>query len=147
MIKTIVIFYCFIITIGNEVAKVMFLHLFVNHSVHRGRSASVHAGIPHHPPWDQAPPNQAPPPKPGTPLGPGPPDHALHQDQAPPRDKAPPCQQTATVADGTHPTGMHFCFYFTRNTHCAISAHFFKIATSINSCSPSAAFLAAFTYN
>ena len=36
-----------IFTVRNEVAKVMFLHLSVSHSVHRGGgSASVHAGIP-----------------------------------------------------------------------------------------------------
>ena len=56
---------CELITVRNEVAKVMFLHL----SVHRG-SASVHAGIPSpgrgHPP-DQAPP----PPGVGTPLADG----------------------------------------------------------------------------
>ena len=37
-------------------AKVIFLHLSVIHSVHRGGSASVHAGIP--PPPDQTPPPQ-----------------------------------------------------------------------------------------
>ena len=40
----------------------------------------------------------------GTPPGPGTP---------PPWDQAPPptpLQQTATVADGTHPTGMHSCY-------------------------------------
>ena len=31
-------------------------------------------------------------------------------DQAPP-DQAPPPQQTTTVADGTHPTGMHSCLF------------------------------------
>ena len=47
------------------VAKVIFLHLSVIHSVHRGRgSASVHAGIPpprpgRIPPWEQTPPDQA----------------------------------------------------------------------------------------
>ena len=83
-----------VIAVCNEVAKVMFLH----HSVlNGGGSASVHVGMPapgsrhlprdQGPPWDQAPPwNQAPaPPGPGTP------------------------QQTATVADGRHPTGMHSC--------------------------------------
>ena len=57
---------------------------------------SVHAGIPH------------PPPGPGTPRpGPG-----THRDQTPPGTRHPsPCQQTATVADGTHPTGMHSCLF------------------------------------
>ena len=56
-----------IFTVHNEVAKVMFLHLSVSHSVHKeGGSASVHAGIPtplgadpprsRHSPKDQAPP-------------------------------------------------------------------------------------------
>ena len=31
-------------------------------------------------------------------------EHALRQTHPPP-------QQTATAADGTHPTGMHFCLY------------------------------------
>ena len=54
-----------LITGRNEiVAKVIFLHLSVIHSVHRGGSASVHAGIPPPPgsrppgsdtPWDQTP--------------------------------------------------------------------------------------------
>ena len=36
-----------------------------------------------------------------------PPDQAPHlPDQAPPREQTPPLE-TATVADGTHPTGMH----------------------------------------
>ena len=38
-------------------------------------------------------------PQAGTPPGPG----------TPPRTRYPP-QQTATVADGMHPTGMHSCF-------------------------------------
>ena len=44
------------ITVRNEVAKVMFLHLSVSHSV-PGGSASVLAGIPHTPPPEQAPPS------------------------------------------------------------------------------------------
>ena len=28
-----------------------------------------------------------------------------------PPDQAPPPQQTTTVADGTHPTGMHSCLF------------------------------------
>ena len=34
----------------TKFAKVMFLHLSVSHTVHRGMSASVYAGI-HTPPW------------------------------------------------------------------------------------------------
>ena len=82
----------------------MFLHLSVSHSVHRGRgSALVHAGI-RPPPWDQ------------TPLGPGTPLSSRHPPgtrhtpgPGTPRHQVPPRQQTATVADGTHPTGMHSC--------------------------------------
>ena len=59
----------------------MFLHLSVSHSVHRGRSAPVHAGIP---PWADTP-----------------------RADTPSRADTP--QQTATAADGTHPTGMHSC--------------------------------------
>ena len=50
---------------------------------HGGGSASVHAGIPH--PLEQ------------TPLG-----------VDTPREHTPP-RETATAADGTHPTGMHSC--------------------------------------
>ena len=74
------------ITVRNEVAKVMILHLFVYLST-RG-SVSVHAGDT---PLDQAPRTRHP-------LGPG------------PLRSRPPPQQTVTAADGTHPTGMHSCF-------------------------------------
>ena len=53
---------CSVVTGRNEVvARVIFLHLSVIHSVHGGRvSASVHAGIPHTPPgtppWADTPP-------------------------------------------------------------------------------------------
>ena len=57
-------------------------------------SASVHAGI--HPRVD-------------TPLGRHPPGR-----HPPWVDTPPPLGQTATAADGTHPTGMHSCIY--RNT-------------------------------
>ena len=61
------------------------------------------------PSLDQAPPrNQAPHP-PGSRL---PRTRHTCRDQAPSLDQAlppPPPQQTATVADGTHPTGMHYC--------------------------------------
>ena len=49
--------------------KVMFLHLFVSHSVNGGVSASVHAGI-HDFPWaDTAPPGSPPPRQTPPPLG------------------------------------------------------------------------------
>ena len=60
-----------IITVRNEVAKVMFLQVCV--CPHGVVSASVLAGIPPH--WEQTPPGE-----------------------------------TATAADGTHPTGMHSCW-------------------------------------
>ena len=72
-------------------AKVIFLHLPVIHSVHRGGgSASVHAGIP--PPRDQ------------TPL----------EQTAPPGADIPPGKQTPAYglrAAGTYPTGMHSCLF------------------------------------
>ena len=73
----------------------MFLHLSVSHSVHGGGvSAPVHAGIhtPHlsrHPSLGRHPPPLL---ADTSPLGGHPP------------------QQTATAADGTHPTGMHSCW-------------------------------------
>ena len=86
--------FSFIFTGRNEVvAKVIFLHLPILHSVHGGgggMSASVHAGIPplgsRHLP-EQTPPEQTPPP--------------------PPRKKTPAYGQRVA---GTHPTGMHSCF-------------------------------------
>ena len=123
-----------LITGRNEVlAKVIFLHLSVIHSVHRG--GGTWPGTPPdqvHPPWDQV----NPPPGPGkpSPLGPGtPPDHPprdqVHplgpgtppgpgtpQDQVPPPGPGtppPPEQQPPEYGQrsaGTHPTGMHSCF-------------------------------------
>ena len=61
----------------------MFLHLSVSHSVHGGGGGE---GVP-----EQEPPGTR-----YTPPGPGIPPRQVH-----------PSQQTATVADGTHPTGMH----------------------------------------
>ena len=68
--------------VTGVVAKVIFLHLSVIHSVHGGGegSASVHAGIP-------------PPP-----------------DQTPPPGKQTPAYGLRAV--GTHPTGMHSCQLF-----------------------------------
>ena len=129
-----------VVTVCNEVAKVMFLHLSVSHSVHRRESASVHAGIPpprtrqgvpgpgrwclvlgglpqcmlgchtpgtRHSPRDQAPPptrTRHPPVAADTPGADTP--WSRHP---PPGSRYPPSQQTATAADGTHPTGMHSC--------------------------------------
>ena len=39
-----------------------------------------------------------------------------------PSSRHPPPQQTATAADGTHPTGMHSCIYFVLSCH--IFLHF-----------------------
>ena len=77
---------------ANEVwGKVMFLHLSVSHSVHRGGCASQHA-------MGQTPPGQTPPgrhPHPGqTPPGRHPLDTTVYGQQV----------------GGTHPTGMHTCF-------------------------------------
>ena len=66
----------------------MFLHLSVSYSVHRGVSASVHAGM-HSPSGQTSPPGQTPP----CPVHTG--------------------IDMATAADGTNPTGMHSCFHGT----------------------------------
>ena len=81
----------------TKFAKVMFLHLSVSHSVHRGGSASVHTGIPPHThPRSRHPPGADTPPPPRT--------------RHPPQSRLPlPGAETATAADGTHPTGMHSC--------------------------------------
>ena len=68
----------------------------VCHSVHRGVCLSAC--------WDTTPQEQTPPeqtPPGGDPL-----------EQTPPREQIPRSRhpQTATVADGTHPTGMHSCY-------------------------------------
>ena len=64
-------------------AKVMFLHLSVSHSVHRGEYLGRYN-----------PPGQVPPPPAGTPpLG------AVH------------AGRYGQEAGGTHPTGMHSCFH------------------------------------
>ena len=43
-------------------------------------------------------------------LGYRPPGAGTPQNRHPP-EQATPSKQTATVADGTHPTGMHSCFH------------------------------------
>ena len=95
-----------------------------------GGSASVHAGIkssreqvpprtrPDHPrsrhPLPLGP-DQTPPPQDQAPLSEQTPstlgpDPTPTREQVPPQDQTRPPQQMATVADGTHPTGMHSCF-------------------------------------
>ena len=87
--------YCTIV-IKNAivVTVVMFLHLSVSHSVHRGDVC-------------QTPPPEQTPPCANSPLGRHPPPR-----QTPPGRPPPPPipQQTATAANGTHPTGMHSCW-------------------------------------
>ena len=136
-----------LITVRNEVAKVMFLHLSVSHSVHGGSTwaGTPRGGTPPPPltgtPHRQVPPRQVHPPgqvppqagtaPPGqvhpprwvhptgryTPPGRYPQVHPLGrytpQARTSPRAGTPrqvPPQQTVTVADGTHPTGMHSCY-------------------------------------
>ena len=62
--------------------KVMFLHLSVSHSVHRGCLPQCMLGYT--------------PPRPDTPPG---------------QTRHPPPQQTVSAADVTHPTGMLSCSY------------------------------------
>ena len=69
-----------IFTVRNKFAKVMFLHVSV---CPRGVCLSAC--------WDTL-------------------SEAGPLEQTPPGDRHPPTEQTATVADGTHPTGMHSCF-------------------------------------
>ena len=83
----------------TKFAKVMFLHLSVSHSVHRGVCLSARWNTPR----DQAPPGPDNPPGPGTP---------------------PPGAETATAADGTHPTGMYSC----SNINYIILPYYFQIA-------------------
>ena len=103
-----------VITGRNEVvAKVIFLHLSVIHSVHGGEGVCLSAC------WDTTPP------RPGRhPLGPGrhPPGSGRHPQtrQTPPDQvdppgpgRHPPGKHTPAYglpAAGTHPTGMHSCW-------------------------------------
>ena len=81
---------------NKVVAKVIFLHLSVIHSVHRGGLPQCMLGyhpVPH--PQEQTSPGSRPPWK-----------------QTPPRADTPPPKQTSAYglqAAGTHPTGMHSC--------------------------------------
>ena len=122
-----------IFTVRNEVAKVMFLHESVCPQV--GMPGQVHPPGPDTPagpgapsrtrytstgpgtPWDQVPPSG-----PGTrprtryPQNQVPPGAGTHPsgaryppDQVHPLGPCAPPPETDTVADGTHPTGMHSC--------------------------------------
>ena len=99
----------------NEVvAKVIFLHLSVIHSVHRGGrgSASVHAGIP--PPLGLHTPPDYVPPRLCTPPHYVPPRLRTPWTTYPPWTMypLPPGKQTPAYglrAAGKHPTGMHSC--------------------------------------
>ena len=80
-------------TVRNEVAKVMILQTCV----------CPHGVVCLSACWDTPPPRSRHP----------------HQEQTPPgahtpREHTP--QETATAADGTHPTGMHSCYYYFRDT-------------------------------
>ena len=68
----------------TKFAKVMFLHVSVSHSVHRGVSASVHAGIP---PQEETP-------RADTPRADTPQKQTPHLEQTPPRSRHPPGGQT-----------------------------------------------------
>ena len=105
----------------TKFAKVMFLHLSVSHSVDREGSASVHAGIPY-PPAADTPPEQRPPgsrhPPEQTPLGADTPwsRHPPGPGTTPSGPGTPLGAETATAADGMHPTGMHSCWSFKEKT-------------------------------
>ena len=118
---------CFLVTVRNDIAKVMFLHLSVCpqggvpgagtpwDQVHPARPGTPQDQV--YPPrtrytlWDKVPPQTRYPPRDQVHPHPTPPDqvHPLPLGQVHPR------QETATVADGTHPTGMHssFCCTYT----------------------------------
>ena len=139
-----------IFTVRNEVAKVMFLHLSLSP---QGGSPSVHAGIPPPPtllryqtppgpdqtPKEQPPPKEGsssvhagiPPPRPPSGTRPDPPRSSPPREQAPPSPPGPdtPLQQTATVAHGTHPSGMHFV-KGTNATSISVSGQCWSIAVN-----------------
>ena len=79
----------------HSYGKVMFLHLSVSHSVHRGLSGR-HTSPGRHPQAD-------------TPLGRHPPGRHTTPGQTPLGQK--PFPPAATAADGTHRTGMLSCSY------------------------------------
>ena len=75
-----------IFTVRNKVAKIVFLHLSV--ILFTGGGVCLSAC------WDTTTPREQTPPR----------------TRHPPGADTPPDQQTATVADGTHPIGMHSCY-------------------------------------
>ena len=94
-----------IFTGRNEVvAKVIFLHLSVIHSVHRGGRGLPQCMMGYHPPGSRHPRSRHPPDQ--TPPGPGTPRPGTPPDQTPPRKQTP---AYGLRAAGTHPTGMHSC--------------------------------------
>ena len=115
----------------------MFLHLSVSHSVHRGGLPQCMLGY-SPPPGAGTPQEQAPPTGADTPS----PREQAPPEQVPPRagtpspkEQAPPFpqeahhtpQQTATVADGTHPTGMHSCLRMILISDYILTYHFIKM--------------------
>ena len=85
-----------LITVRNEVAKVMFLHLSV--------ILSTGGGLPQCMLGTHTPPPRCRPPGPDTSWNQTPPGT-----RHPPDQTYPPPRETAAAADGTHPTGMHSC--------------------------------------
>ena len=83
-----------VITVRNEVAKVMFLQVCV---CPRGGGVCLSACGDTTPPREQTPPEQTS-------------REQTPQQQTSPGADPPPRGETATAADGTHPTGMHSCF-------------------------------------
>ena len=61
----------------------------------------------------------------------------MHAGILPPGRRHPPPKQTATVADGTHPTGMHSCFLkdetarFLISTVCLVGTHVIKFVLNL----------------
>ena len=100
---------CAIVTVRNEVAKVMFLQACV--CPHGGCLPQCMLGY-HTPPSGADPPEQTPPsPWEQTPPTPGADTHPPWSRQPPLGADNPP-RETATAADGTHPTGMHSCWKY-----------------------------------
>ena len=106
----------------NEVvAKVIFLHLSVIHSVHRGGVGLPQCMLGYHPPpREQTPHPRTTPPRPPptphppeqTPPGTTTPHPPTTPPTTPPDHTPPPTPAYGLRATGTHPTGMHSCFFF-----------------------------------
>ena len=107
---------CLFITVHNEVAKVMFLHLSGSYSVHRGGvSASLHAGIHHHSlPRDQkadipppmGPKGRHPPPRPKG-RHPSPRPKGRHQSPPRPKGRHPSPRPKGRHQSPPRPKGRH----------------------------------------